>query len=403
MNAGRRGSTSGGERHSLRNLLVVAQVAVASIALVFAGLLIRSLQHAEQVTLGFERHHIGVFDFDVGARRRSPEAKGQFLAAMLDTATTVPGVSSVALATSAPLSGSGSRTVLSEEQQGNPQVIGTTTALKYVTHDFFRTMGVSATEGRLFDRFDRDGAKRVAVVNEAMAQYFWPGRSPIGKRFLLRSIPGVYHEVVGVVPNSVLWELNEVPQPIGYIPLEQDPQTRLSLHVRAVGDPGPAVAAVMRHVQSLDPGLALTSLATIDSLLESRLWAWQAGASLFALFAGLCLLLASVGVSGALAHTVFLRTSEIGIRIALGSSLGHMQWSIVRDGVQLVIAGIAVGAAAAVALSAVIRSLLFGVAATDLTTYGAASGIVVIIGAGACWVAARRVLKIDPVRAIGGT
>jgi predicted permease len=399
LKTGGRGGADVWARSALRSALVISEVALALVALVGSGLFIRSMQRAQRIDPGFESHKLFCFDFDITSRGYTPERAHQFLRTVLEQARSTPGVASAALADSLPLNGGLLATTFPEGQESGTDRRGTLVLQESVSPGYFDTLRIPLEQGRIFSEFDRRDSAPVAVVNRALAQQFWPGQNPIGKRFRYVS-DNVLHEVVGVVRNTAVLAIGEPPQPVTYLPLEQRFSTAVALDVRTESSPAAVLPAVLSRVQSLDNNLALTNATTIQDLLAQGLWAPRMGATLFGLFGLLGMLLASIGIYGVMAYMVAQRTNEIGIRMALGAQPADVLRLVVGQGMRLVLAGIALGVACSLALSRLMRSLLFDLSPTDPVTFLTVSAILAAVALVAGWLPAIRASRIDPVLAL---
>jgi predicted permease len=400
LNSGGRSGTEALANSPLRMGLVVSEMALALVALIGAGLFIRSMENAQQTNPGFETRNLGVFSFDLGPRQYTPERLHQFLQTALEKVAATPGVRGAALATNPPIGGGILLTILVEGQdQDDPKQRGTLTLTNTVSASYFDTMRIPLLRGRAFTDFDRPKTARVAVVNESMARHFWPGQNAIGKRFRFVN-DDFFREVVGVAANTVAFTIGEQAQPIAYLPLEQESSAFVTLHVRTNTNPEVVLAAAMAQVQSLDGNLALLGASSIQQLIGQGLWAPRMGAALFGIFGLLAMLLASVGIYGVMAYMVSQRTNEIGIRMALGASPGEVVRMVVGQSMRLAFIGIAVGVLTALALTRLMGSLLFNVAPYDPLTFAAVSAILAAVALLAGWLPARRAARIDPLRAL---
>jgi len=254
-------------------------------------------------------------------------------------------------------------------------------------------------QGRVFTDGDRKETRLVAVANEAMAQHFWPNEIAVGKRFHFLGQTDL-REIVGVVKNITVNNIGEVPQPLVYLPMTQDYPTAATMQVRTSGRPEAVIATVRSSVQSLEPNLALTNFQAIDEVLSQALWAPRMGAGLLALFGGLALILAVIGVYGVLSYSVNQQTREIGIRMAMGAQSGPVLRLVVGQGLRLAFAGMAVGLIVALLAMRLLSSLLFGVSAHDPLTFVGVSLILTIAAVLACYIPARRATKVDPIIAL---
>ena len=399
LNVGGRGGTVGWTRSPLRSLLVVTEIALALVALIGAGLFVRSMQNAQRIDPGFESKKLFVFAFDLGALHYDEGRGQQYFRVAIDRAKAVPGVESATIASNFPLGGGLGRTVFPEGQDEASGYRGTLTQLNDVDTNFFRTLRIPVVGGRDFTDADRKDTHPVAIISEAMANQFWPGQNAVGKRFHFFGEPQL-REVVGVVRNTVVNAIGEDPQPLAYLPLTQDFAPAATMQVRTSGSPESVIAAVRSQVQSLDTNLALTNLNTIEELIDQGLWAPRVGAGLLAVFGALALLLAIVGVYGVLSYSVSQQTREIGIRMAMGARTASVLSLVVRQGMRLALVGLALGLVIAFAGMRLLSSLLFGVSAHDPATFAGVSLILATAAILGCYVPARRAAKINPISAL---
>jgi putative ABC transport system permease protein len=232
-----------------------------------------------------------------------------------------------------------------------------------------------------------------------MAKHFWPNENAVGKRFHFFGDPTL-REIVGVVRNTVVNNIGEEPQPVAYLPLMQNYSPLATVAVRTSGRPEAVISAVRSQVQSLDTNLALTQIQTIEEVIGQGLWAPRMGAALLAVFGGLALVLAIIGVYGVLSYSVNQQTREIGIRMAMGAQSGRVLRLVVGQGMRLAGAGLVLGLLVAFAAMRVLGSLLFGVSAHDPLTFGAVSLVLAIAAVLACYIPARRATKVDPIIAL---
>jgi len=396
LKVGGRGGTVGWTRSPFRSLLVVTEIALALVALVGAGLFIRSMQNAQRIDPGFVSKDLFVFAFDLGALHYEEDRAQQYFRAAIDRAKSSPGVESATIASNFPLGGGLARTVFPEGQDEASGYRGTLTQLDDITPNFFQTLGIPLLLGREFTDADRKNTKQVAIVDEAMAKQFWANENAVGKRFHFFGETAL-REVVGVARNTVVNVIGEEPQPLAYLPLTQDYAPAVTMQVRTKGRPETVIAEVRRQVQSLDTNLALTNLNTIGELIDQGLWAPRMGAVLLTGFGGLALLLAVVGVYGVLSYSVNQQTREIGIRMAMGAQSGRILRLVVGQGMRLAIVGLILGTLIALASTRVLSSLLFGVSAQDPLIFGGVSLILATAAILACYIPARRATKVNPI------
>jgi predicted permease len=399
LNVGGRGGTVGWRRNPFRSMLVVSEIALALVALVGAGLFIRSMQNTQRIDPGFESKNLFMFGFDLGAVHYEEGRAQQYFHTAIERAKAVPGVESATVASNYPIGGGLSRTVLPEGQDEASGYRGTLTEMDDVTPSFFATLRIPLVAGREFNDGDRKETNQVAIVNEAAAKQFWPEQNAVGKRFHFFGETQL-REVVGVVRNTVVNSFGEDPQPLVYLPLTQDYAADVTMQVRTGGRPDAVIGAVRSQVQSLDTNMVLTNMITVGQLMDQGLWAARVGAGLLSVFGGLALLLAVVGVYGVLSYSVSQQTREIGIRMAMGAQRGRVLRLVVGQGMKLALAGLVLGLVVAFAATRVLSSLLFGVSAHDPLTFAGVAVVLAIAAILACYIPARRATKVDPMVAL---
>jgi predicted permease len=399
LKVGGRGNTVGWASSPFRSMLVVTEIALALVALVGAGLFVRSMQNAQRIDPGFESSKLFMFNFDLGALHYDEGRGQQFFRAAIERAKAAPGVVSATIADAPPLIGGFARTIFPEGQDETSGYRGTLTQLNDIATNYFETLRIPLISGREFTDSDRSTTNPVAIANEAMAKHFWPNENAVGKRFHFFGDPTL-REIVGVVHNAVVNNIGEEPQPLAYLPLAQNYSPAATMEARTSGQPETVISTVRGRVQSLDSNLALTNVQTIGELLSQGLWAPRMGAALLAVFGGLALLLAIIGVYGILSYSVNQQTREIGIRMAMGAQTGGVLRLVVGQGMRLAAAGLLLGLLVAFAAMRVLGSLLFGVSAHDPLTFGAVSLALALAAALACYIPARRATKVDPIIAL---
>jgi predicted permease len=399
LKVGGRGGTVGWTRNPFRSLLVISEIALALVALVGAGLFIRSMQNAQQIDPGFESKNLFVFAFDLGSLHYDEGHGQQFFRAAIERAKSAPGVESATISSNPPLAGTFARTVFPEGQDETTGYRGTLTPLNDIAPNYFETLRIPLVQGRVFTDEDRKETRLVAVANQAMAEHFWPGESAVGKRFHFLGQTDL-REIVGVVKNITVNNIGEVPQPLVYLPLTQDFATAATVQVRTSGRPEAVIGTARAAVQSLEPNLALTNFQTIEEVLSQALWAPRMGAGLLALFGGLALILAVIGVYGVLSYAVNQQTREIGIRMAMGAQTSGVLRLVVGQGLRLAFAGLALGLLVAFFATRLLSDLLFGVSAHDPLTFVGVALILTIAAVLACYIPARRATKVDPIIAL---
>jgi putative ABC transport system permease protein len=393
---------AGGTGLRMQQTLVIAEVALAFVLTVGAGLMIRTLVRLRGVDPGFRTRNILTVRASMPARLYQDDAKrAAFLDEVLSRVEALPGVVSAGFSNGVPIAFKGwvngftieDHPVLGAGQFSNSN-------FRLVTPDYFATLGIPLRRGRPLEARDRPGAPYVTLVNEAFERKFWPGGSALGKRLRFGSgQPWV--TIVGVVGDIRQSGLDVPPRAEMYLPAAQVPDPTGWLAVRTAGDPSKLAAAVRRELRAADRDLPITGISTMEEILDRETSDRRVQMLLLAVFAGVAVLLAAVGIYGVLAYMVAQRTHEIGIRMALGAQASDVLLAVAGQGVMLSAFGILVGAAGAWAVTRVLSRLLFGVAATDPATFGSVGALLLVVAAAAAYLPARRATKVDPIRACG--
>jgi len=394
---GEGGAGGGARRSRLRNGFVIAQFTLSVVVLIGAGLFLRSLRNAKALDTGFAARDVVLLPVNLSLQRYSEERGRQFYQRLLDNVRATPGVRSASLVTQVPLGLSNSASFVTREDKQSEderERVDTTT----VASGYFETMGIPVLRGRDFSLRDAKGAPGVAMINESMAQFLWPNQDPIGKRFSFSAQGGPYTEVIGVVKDGKYRSLGERPRPFLYLPLEQGYEG--AVHLVAGGDPQATLRLVRDAVRAIDPGLAAFSPRTISEHLGIALFPARMGAVLLGSFGLVVLVLAAVGIYGVAAYSAGQRTQEIGVRMALGAQRHHVLALIVGQGMRLVLTGLGLGVAAALALSQVLQSFLYGVSPTDPLVFAGISVMLAAVASAACYLPARRATRVDPAVAL---
>jgi predicted permease len=394
---GRTGGTAGTNR--IRSLLVVSEIGLATVALIGAGLFVRSMQAAQQMDLGFDSTHIGFIALNPGQQRYDQARGEQFYRDTIASARAVPGVEAATVASAPPLNGALLLTVFPEGEAQNPNYRGSLVSFNDVTPGYFETLRIRLRSGRDFTEFDREQSKQVAIVNDALARQLWPGQDALNKRFTVVQQTTLY-EIVGVVATSVLNAVGEDPTPMIYRPIQQEYAPGATLLVRTKGDPASLLGAVRDQVQALDRGMPLRGTGTVQQNIEAGLWAPRMGAALLSIFGGLALLLAMIGVYGVMSYSVTQRSQELGIRMALGARASDVLLLVLKQGMVLAAGGAALGVVLALLLGRVVSTLLFGVSGRDPLTLAGVSVVLTLVALLACYIPARRAARVDPLVAL---
>jgi len=393
---GRSGSAT---TNRTRSVLVVSEIGLATVALIGAGLFVRSMQAAQQLDLGFDSTHIGFVFLNPGQQRYDEDRGLQFYRDAIAAARSVAGVEAAAVASAPPLQGGLLLTVFPEGQAQNSTYRGSLVTFNDIAPGYFDTLRIPLRGGRDFTDFDRPQSSPVAIVNEALARQLWPGQDALHKRFTIVQQTTLF-EVVGVVATAVVNQVGEDPTPMIYRPIQQEYSPGVALLVRTKGDPESSVAAVRDRVQTLDRRMPLRGTGTVRQTVDAGLWAPRMGAALLSIFGGLALLLAMIGVYGVMSYTVAQRVQEIGIRLALGARTRDVLLLVLKQGMTLAIAGAALGVTLALFLGRIVSTLLFGVSGRDPLTLAAVTGALTLVALLACYLPARRAARVDPLVAL---
>ena len=405
LHDGGKGQSDGADRQRLRRLLVVGQISGALALLVMAGLFVRTLTSAQNIDLGFDAKHLITVRLDPKQIGYDEDRTIEFYKELQRRVAAWPDVASVAVAFTTPMSyliGGGSIYIEGQPVPATSQPPAS--FMNHVGHNYFDTMRIPIVRGRAFvedDEQQRSTTRRVAIVNEAMAERYWPGQEPIGKRFQAYGLTEPMLEVVGVAKDSKYVLVFEAPRPYVYLPLVRDMSLR-TLHVRAAGPPAALAPRLEREIKAMAPDMPIADLRTMDQSLAGifgylifRVGAIQAGG-----MGILGLALAIVGVYGVVSFGASLRTREIGIRVALGAQPRDVLRLILGQGLQLVTVGLLVGLAASVAMGRVLAQFLPLVDAADWTTFSAVAAGLAAMAISACYLPARRATRVPVMTAL---
>jgi len=400
-----KGAASGG-KHRLRSALVVAEVALALMLLIGAGLLLRSFQRLEQVNLGFNPDNVLTFDLALPRAKYSDQPQQiAFFEQTLNRLKAVSGVEDAAVTSALPLSGQGGQILFYAE--GRPaRGPEDYTAANYniVSPSFFRVLGIPLLRGRDLTEQDRAGAPGVVIVSESMARRFWPQEDALGKRLKLGTLPNSqspWLEVIGIAAdvkqNGLESREGEVTM---YTSYWQSPSPLAAFMVRGRSAVAGLTAAMREAVQAVDKDQPLANLRTLEQIVAENFAQRRFSLWLLGIFAGVALLLAAVGIYGVMAYSVTQRTREIGVRMALGAGRREVLRLIVGQGVVLTGAGVVIGLGASFALTRLMQDLLYGVSPTDPLTFAALALLLTFVALAACYIPARRATKVDPMVAL---
>lgn len=406
---GRTGLNAGGNR--LRSTLVVAEVALALVLLVGAGLLIQTFVKLQNQYAGLRAENVLTLR-TVLPRNKYPEhaQRVAFYNQVLDRVKSLPGVVSAGYVTTVPLAMKGGTNGFSIEGRSVEQARAGGVAYdanhRQVSVDYHKTMGIPIREGRSFNDGDNEQAIRVAIVNETMARQYWPGENAIGKRIKFGDpgddVPWV--SIVGIAGDVRQMGIDKPVKAEMYLPYQQDNGLGFyaprDLAIRTSVDPLSLVAAARNEIHQVDPEQPISNIRTMDEVLGEETASRRLGMTLLTIFAALALLLATLGIYGVLAYFVVQHTQEIGVRMALGAQRSNILGLVLKKGMLLALLGIGIGLGVAFALTRLMASLLYGVSTTDPLTYAGIALVLTLVAFFACYLPARRATKVDPMVAL---
>src|SRR5215467_1277948 len=397
-----------GRRSGPISLLVAAEISVCLVLLLGAGLLIRALNRAQRIDIGFETKNVLGVSLDLNVHGYDDRSAAEFNRRLTERLRVIPEVQSSSVASLVPLGG-GSRTAPLSLPASNDAETRLNASVGYwvVSPTYFSTLGIPIVRGRSFDELDTRQGRSVAIINEAMARRFWPGQDPLGKQ-LRPGPPSVpFVEVVGVARNTRGARLWEEHQPYLYLPLLQTTdgppvqtgQLGMKLLVSTKGNPDAVSPTVLRTIRTIDPNVQAT-IITLEKSAGRWLWFSQVGATLSSILGLIGLLLASAGIYGLMAYSVEQRTHELGVRMALGADRSEILKLIVSQGLRVALWGMGVGVAIALLVTRLIAAMLYGVEPTDSLTFGAVTLLLGAVALVAAYLPARRAAKADPMVAL---
>ena len=398
LKAGSRSNSGGRGRARTRNALVVTQVALSLVLLMGAGLLLSSFVALRGVDPGFDPRNVISLRVNLSQENYgTSEKRSAYYERLLTEVKSIPGVESAAVVFPVPFASFISNQ--SFRVPGRPIDPAEQLSAQYnvVSPDYFRALRIRITQGRAFTERDRIGSPPVAVVNETLAQRIWPGESPLGKRLALG---GDESEVVGVFADIKQRQLDSEPRLQICVPVLQQPMRSMFLAARGSSEATMLLPAIRQRMAALDAELPLSDIALLEERVAGSIRRQRFAMLLLAIFAGTALALAAVGLYGVMSYLVAQRTREFGLRMALGAQLRDMLKLIVGHGMKLVLAGLVLGVAGALALTKVLAGMLFNVRASDPVTFVAVCTLLAAVGAMACYLPARRAAKVDPMVAL---
>jgi putative ABC transport system permease protein len=398
------GGRSGGEGakwNRVRGAFVVAQVALSLLLLVGGGLLIRSFEKLLRVDPGFKPENLLTLEYRLPRNKyQRGEAQWNFHRQVVERIREIPGVKSASLVRGLPFSGNGGDTgvILPDREippKGKEPVVRFDTAMP----NYFETMGIPFIKGRLFNEQDQLNTPRVFIINQTMARRFWPDQDPIGKQ-IKTGADNPAGTVIGVVGDAKHSWLGEEAQPQMYEAYSQAPGIFATVVARTTVEPMSLAEPVRQAVWKVDGDQPMWKVRTLVSLIDNSMADKRFLMVLMGVFAALAMALTVIGLYGVMSYAVSQRTQEIGVRMALGAGARDIHRMLLRQGMTLVLIGVAVGLAASWTLTRLMANLLFGVSATDPLTFGSIPALLAVVALLACWIPARRATRVDPMVAL---
>ena len=398
-NAGRTGVGPGQQR--LGGMLVMVQVALSLVLLIGTGLLVKSFVHVLTDDKGFDTEQVLTASLSLSlVKYAEPQHQARFFQQFLERIEALPGVEGAAIVNNAPLVGGGTDGGIRIEGRTDPPDQQPTAEKSIISPEFFNVMGTSLVRGRMFTERDHAGTAPVAIINESLAQRYFQGQDPIGKRIDFNWNTEGTQEIIGIVHDVKQYGLDLPTAPTIYVPHLQRPESEMTVVVRSQVTPASLVGAMRQHLLALDKDQALARVRTMEQVVAESIAQRRVILMVFGVFAVLALLLSVVGLYGTMAYRVTLRTREIGVRMALGAQRADILRLVVKGGMVICLIGVAIGLVGALALTRLLTSFLYEVTPTDVTTFASVSLCLITVGGIACYIPARRATKVDPLIAL---
>ena len=396
LKSGSRSNTEGRGGMRVRNVLVSLEVGLSAALLVTAGLLIASFTRVMTVDRGFHVERVLALNLSL-LDSKYPEwpARTAFYQRLLDKAATLPGVQSASLVSALPLSGETWLDIVSKEHDTRPPTELPVTNVRFISPEYFRTLRVALRDGRTFEERDQKG--KVGIVSASLAQRLWGSDNPIGRKLTDNDI---VMEVVGVTPDFRSTSLDQEPVNMLYLPYWQRPRLSAALLVRTAMDPRQIVSAMRKTVWEIDGEVTIPEVRTLEEVMAESVAQRRFQMLLVLLFAAAAMALAAIGTYGVLSYAVARRTSEMGIRMALGAGQGDVLRMVLRQGMMPVVAGLAGGAVVALAVGRYLESLLYHVSPRDPIAFGVSAAVLLMVSVAACLIPARRATRVSPIDAL---
>jgi putative ABC transport system permease protein len=397
-----RESTADRSRNRFRSALLIGEIAVSFVLLIATGLLISSFVRIHNVAPGFRAEGVFAGFIVVPPAQYPPRTDGtaNFYKRLYERLQQIPGAKSVALSDNPPLSGNNGPSPYAAIGRPVPPAAEQPLAIRHlISPNRFATLGIAVKQGRDFDERDTPSSTPVVIINEAMAKKLFPDENPVGRK-IVSGMAQLTQEIVGVVADNHTQNLTDAPVAEMFYPVLQRPENFTGILVRTDGDPAALTASVRAALRDVDAGIPLTNPGTMQQLVAQSMADRQLTMTLLIVFAGLALLLASLGVYSVMAYSVTQRAGEIGIRMALGARAADVQAMVIRQGMKLAAFGVLIGLFVALGVTRLMTALLFEVGATDPLIYAGIAALLAAVAASACWLPSRRAARVDPMQAL---
>jgi predicted permease len=391
---------SSGSANRLRSGLLVAEISLSLVLLIAAGLLLTSFARLQGVAPGFEPAGVLTAQLAPSPQKYRGEKLVVFYRQLYEKLSTLPGVKFASVTDRVPLTGNTTPAPVAVAGRPVPPMSERSNANRHlIAPHYFATLGIPIRSGRDFDERDNNVVPHVVIINETFAKKYFLNEDPLG-RTLITGMGQLPSQIVGVVADVHATNLNTPPEPDYFLPALQRPENFTNILVRGEGDPAALIAPVRAALREIDPDLPLLQPQPLTTRIAQSVANRKLALVLLASFAGLALLLASIGVYSVMAYVVAQRTTEIGIRMALGASPADVQRMVITQGLRLALIGIGVGVLVALGVTRLMQQALFDVQPHDPLIYGALSLVILIVAALACWLPARRATRVDPLTAL---
>jgi putative ABC transport system permease protein len=403
LNEGGRSGTSGRAARAVRQALVIFEVAMAVVVLIGAGLLMRSFVRLRAASPGFDAANVLTLRMPLaGGRNAAPDRRIAFTASVMECLAVLPGVRAVGGINGLPLNGLGNAAdFVVEGRPGPPPVRHPDGLIRSVTRDYFHAMGIPLLSGRFFTDADTQAAKPVILINRTLARHFFPDANPLGARLVISTPSNTrVAEIAGVVGDVRPERFEGEDWPMIYNPYEQVPVMGLTVVVRTAGRPEALTAAVTGEIRRLDPEQVIADVRPMEAVVDRAVAGARFNTALLGIFAGIAFLLAALGIYGVVSYDVSRRTSEIGIRMALGALPADVLRMVVGQGARLAACGIAIGLVGAFWLTRLMSSMLYGVSPSDVWTFALISILLAVVALLASYLPSRRAMLLEPVSAL---